>query len=163
MLGLVIAGLTGYGIVAGTLGGYHRITIRCGRIRIQTPSVSDARSTLETLSVNAAIERLHELDGQVICVVGALSLDFEGHCIDHIPKSEVAASDPGKSNISYPSSIWVTFDLEAIGCDYKWLKQFDKRHVRVVGMLRSPDPKFGGCGHFSLWPAEITVSAIEKK
>lgn len=114
---------------------------------------------MEHLSVNSAIERLSELDGQVICVVGALSLDFEGQCINHIPKAEVASSELGE----YASSIWVKFDLEAIGCDHKWLEQFDKRHVRVVGMLRSPAPEFGGCGHFSLWPAELIVNAIEKK
>lgn len=114
---------------------------------------------MEILSVNAVIERINELDGQVVCVVGSLSLDFEGQCINHIPKSEVASGEQGK----YPSSIWATFDLEAIGCDYKSLQQFDKRHVHLIGIIKAPNPKLGGCGHLSLWPAELIVKAIEKK
>jgi len=106
------------------------------------------------ISVNQAIEQLETLDGTVVEVYGAISLEFEGRCIMHIPRGEVTPDQ---------SSIWVDFDLNAIGQPEQWLKQFDGRHVRVTGILTAPDPLFGGCGHFSLWPAALLVTAIQKR
>lgn len=113
---------------------------------------------MDDLSVNSAIEQVSTLNGKLVTIVGALSLEFEGGCIDHIPQSENINDDRGP----YSSSIWIDFDLEAIGHNEVWLRQFDKRHVRVMGVLAAPLPEFGGCGHFSLWPAELMIKAIEK-
>ena len=109
--------------------------------------------------MNDAVEQIAALDGKVVSIVGALSLDFEGRCINHIPMSETIYGEFGESQ----SSIWADFDLEAIGHDVRWLRQFDKRYVRVLGVLAAPEPRFGGCGHLSMWPAEILIKAIEKK
>lgn len=107
-------------------------------------------------SVNQAIERVSDLQGAVVSIYGALSLEFEGCCITHIPRAEIRAD-------WYQSSIWADFDLNALGQPAQWLKQFDGRHVRVTGVLAGPEPEFGGCGHFSLWPAKLVITAIQKK
>ncbi|MEQ9022195.1 MAG: hypothetical protein RLN82_05485, partial [Pseudomonadales bacterium] len=111
---------------------------------------------LNPISVNAALDRLIELNGQMVNLVGALSLDFEGTCIYHIPKSECHSDEVG----TYQSSIWVNFDLAAMKQNEQWLQQYDDRHVRVEGRLAAPEKGFDGCGHFSLWPAKITVTKI---
>lgn len=115
---------------------------------------------INPISVNDAIDRLSELAGQEVVLVGSLALDFEGTCITHIPKNECRCRDD--ETCAFRSSIWITFDLTAINQREQWLGQFDGRHVRVTGVLHAPEKEFGGCGHFSLWPAEITVTAIEK-
>ena len=113
---------------------------------------------LNPISVQDAIDRLAELAGQNVSVFGSLSLEFEGTCINHVPKSE--ARDAGAG--TYESSIWVNFDLSAIKQRMQWLDQFDGRHVRVTGKLAGPLQGYEGCGHFSLWPAELNVTSIEK-
>lgn len=111
---------------------------------------------LNPISVNAALDRLIELNGQMVNLVGELSLDYEGTCITHIPKSECHSEKVG----TYQSGIWVNFDLAAMKQNEQWLQQYDGRHVRVEGRLSVPEKGFDGCGHFSLWPAEITVTKI---
>ena len=113
---------------------------------------------LNPISVNDAINRLLELAGQNISVFGSLSLEFEGTCINHIPNAE--SRDDGTG--TYQSSIWVNFDLAAINQREQWLDQFDGRHVRVTGKLAAPLDGYDGCGHFSMWPAELNVTSIEK-
>ena len=112
-----------------------------------------------TLTVNEAIDRLSELSGNDICISGELSLEFEGHCISHLPRAE-RLSDCGDG--IYSSSIWTRFDLNAIGQREQWLYQFDARIVTVAGQLYGPEPGYDGCGHFCLWPAGIVVSMIQK-
>ncbi|WP_404308179.1 hypothetical protein [Neorhodopirellula lusitana] len=115
---------------------------------------------METLSVNAAIERLDELAETDVAIFGQLSLDFEGQCISHLPRSErLAESEFGM----YTSSIWTRFDLGAIGQREQWLMQFDARNVVLHGAFYGPDPGYGGCGHFCLWPAGLVVRAIAKR
>ena len=113
---------------------------------------------LTPISVNDAIERLAELAGRIVCIFGSLSLEFEGTCICHTPKAESRNDGAGM----YQSSIWVHFDLAAINQSEQWLDQFDGRHVRVSGTLMAPQHGYDGCGHLSLWPAELNVTSIEK-
>lgn len=108
------------------------------------------------LSVNETIKRLTELSGQRVSVKGRLSLEFEGTCVEHVPKSENLDTGAG----TFGSSIWVDFDLTAINQSEQWLQQFDGRHVCLTGLLAAPDPEFGGCGHFSMWPAALIVDGI---
>ena len=110
------------------------------------------------ISVNETIDRLVELNKQNVSVFGILSLESEGQCITHVPNSECRSNDVGK----YESSIWVNFNLDAIGQREQWLDQFDGRHVRLDGILNGPRAGYDGCGHFSMWPAEMTVALIEK-
>jgi hypothetical protein len=113
---------------------------------------------INPLSVNDTIDRLTELAGQEVSLFGSLALDFEGTCINHIPKSECRDNGIG----TYQSSIWVNFDLAAINQREQWLGQFDGRHVRLTGTLVAPLDGYDGCGHFSMWPAELNVKSIEK-
>jgi hypothetical protein len=137
----------------------NRRVVVCTRLRktwlIGTGTVA---AMVNPISVNDAIDRLPELSGQIVSVFGSLSLDFEGTCINHIPKTESRDDETG----TYQSSIWVNFDLAAIKQREHWLDQFDGRHVRVAGRLAAPLKGYGGCGHFSMWPAELNVTAIEK-
>ncbi len=110
------------------------------------------------IAVNDAIDRLTELAGQNVSVFGSLSLDLEETCINHIPKVE--SRDDGTG--THQSSIWINFDLAAINQCKRWLDQFDGCHVRVMGKLLEPLDGYDGCGHFSLWPAELHVTMIEK-
>jgi len=86
------------------------------------------------ISVNDAIDRLPELAGQSVSILGWLSLEFEGTSINHIPKSESRDCGIGTSQ----SSIWVDFDLTAINPREEWLEQFAGRHVRITGELEAP-------------------------
>lgn len=110
------------------------------------------------ISVNEAIDRLTELAGQAVSVFGSLALDFEGTCINHVPKTERRADEIG----TYQSSIWVNFDLAAINQPEQWLDQFDARHVRLGGKLEAPIDGYDGCGHLSLWPGQLNVTSIEE-
>jgi len=109
------------------------------------------------ISVNDAIDRLSELAGQRISLFGSLSLDFEGTCVSHIPKAERR----GDGTSTYQSSIWVNFDIAAFKQLAQWLHQFDGRHVRLTGTLMPPLDGYEGCGHFSMWPAELVVTSID--
>ena len=112
----------------------------------------------DPISVNDVLKQLDTLSGQQITVYGTLSLDFEGTCLSHIPKSERYFDDGGQ----YPSSIWVNFDLAKIGQREQWLQQFDWRNVALDGIIAAPNVGYDGCGHFSMWPAEITAIGIRK-
>jgi len=114
---------------------------------------------MDTLSVNATLERLNELVGTDVAIFGQLSLEFEGHCISHLPRSERL---PEYDSGLYASSIWTRFDLDAIGQREQWLMQFDARKVVLLGSLYGPDSGYDGCGHFCLWPAGLVVRAIAK-
>jgi hypothetical protein len=111
------------------------------------------------MSVHEALDQLSELKGCTVVIYGRLKLDFEDTCLDHLPQSEHRE----KTDRVDPSSIWASFDLNAIGHPEAWLNQFDRRHVEVAGTLIGPLPEFDGCGHFSFWPAEIIVTSIQKR
>lgn len=114
---------------------------------------------VEPISVNEALDRLQELGGQTITIFGVLSLDFEGACISHIPKHERRDKGDG----AYQSSIWTYYDLQTMNINEATLMQLDGKHVVLSGTLKGPEAGFGGCGHFSLWPAEIIVTHVGKR
>lgn len=42
-------------------------------------------------------------------------------------------------------------------------KKMRKRKILIVeGTLHRPASSLGGCGHFSLWPAEIVARTLER-
>ena len=92
---------------------------------------------MDTLSVNAVLDRLDGLVGTKVAVFSQLSLDFERHCISHLPR---AARLPESNSTRYTSSIWTRFDLDALGQREQWLMQFDGRSVVVQGTLYGPIP-----------------------
>jgi len=106
-----------------------------------------------TFSVNEAIEYLDGLAGKDISVRGLLTFQFENVSLSHVPLSERA---PG-----YDSSIWLTVGNGSLRFDPKVCERLRGKVVIVEGTLIKPDPRFGGCGHFSLWPAEIVARTLD--
>lgn len=113
------------------------------------------------ISVNEAIDRLEELDGQDVEIFGALSLEFEGTCITHIPRDERWDRHKGGCH-HYGSSIWTNYDLDRMGVTEEALRQFDRRQIVDSGKLKKPAAGSAGCGHFSLWPTEMDVANVQK-
>jgi hypothetical protein len=107
-----------------------------------------------TFSVNEAIEMLDGLAGRDIRVRGLLNYEFENVSLNHVPLAERAEG--------YASSIWLTAGAGALSFDEKACQRLHGKVVVVQGALQKPDPKFGGCGHMSLWPAELVSRTLER-
>jgi hypothetical protein len=107
-----------------------------------------------TFSVNEAIEMLDGLAGKDIRVRGLLSFELENVSLNHVPSAERAAG--------YESSIWLSVGSGTLSFDEKVCKSLHGKVVVVQGTLQKPNPKFGGCGHMSLWPAEIVSRTLER-
>lgn len=106
-----------------------------------------------TFSVNEAIEMLDGLAGKDIRVRGLLSFEFENVSLSHVAFADRA---PG-----YGSSIWLTVGAGSLNFNEKVCEGLHGKVVVVEGVLCKPNPKFGGCGHMSLWPAEIVARTLE--
>lgn len=126
---------------------------------LKWPEVND--EIIMLISVHEAIDSLDELNGVTVEIYGVLSLEYEGQCITHIPESEQRDSNEATGDF-YRSSIWTNYNFELMGITEEMLDHFNNREVRVTGLIRGPAPGYSGCGHFSLWPAEINVVALEK-
>ena len=109
---------------------------------------------MEILSVNEVIDNLNKYHGKNIYVRGVLTWEFENFSICHIPKSE-------RKDESYGSSIWLSCSPHLKFQDHV-MQKLDYKTILVEGKVQAPDPEFGGCGHFSLWPAEIIATDIER-
>ncbi|RYD82423.1 MAG: hypothetical protein EOP84_09420 [Verrucomicrobiaceae bacterium] len=107
-----------------------------------------------TFSVNEAIEMLDGLAGKDIRVRGLLSFEFENVSLNHVQLADRAEG--------YASSVWLTVGSGAVSVDEEVCQRLHGKVVVVQGTLHKPDPKFGGCGHMSLWPAEIVSRTIER-
>ncbi len=108
----------------------------------------------EPISVNEAIQNLPALANQDISVTGVLSFDFEEVSISHWPKAE--------RNDGYMSSIWLSTGSGGLQFDRTACAQLSGKRVVVQGMLSAPDPRLGGCGHMSMWPAELVARTLER-
>ena len=96
---------------------------------------------------------LDGLAGKDVRVCGLLSFEFENVSLNHVPLADRASG--------YASSIWLTVGSGSLSFDEKVCKRLHGKVVVVEGTLLKPDPKFGGCGHMSLWPAEIISRTLE--
>jgi hypothetical protein len=108
---------------------------------------------VQPITVNEAIENLATLAGQDVSIVGEFSFHFEDVSLSHLPKSE--------RRDGYRSSIWIGTGSGALRFDLRACKQLSGKQVVVEGMLFSPVQGFGGCGHMSLWPAEMLARSLE--
>ncbi len=108
---------------------------------------------IEPLSVNQALCSLERLAGEDVSVTGVLSFDFEDASINHWPSGE---RDEG-----YKSSIWLSTGSGSLQFDMQVCKRLSGKRVLVQGRLFRPDSSLGGCGHFSMWPAEILVRSLQ--
>lgn len=106
-----------------------------------------------TLTVNEILERFPTFNGRLTEVVGLLAWRFENQSLEHAVWAER----------SERSKLWLEVDEETPVLDVELLTRWDGKRVIVTGVLRGPDPKFGGCGHFSLWPAELLVRSIRRE
>ena len=117
------------------------------------------------LSVNEAIEQLEDLASTNVEIYGVLSLEFEGTCLIHIPKNEHRPDELRESAIGnclmYGSSIWVEFRLKKRGGPREGVSSLDGQHIVARGRLKGPEARLGGCGHFSMWPAELMITNIK--
>ena len=113
---------------------------------------------MPTYSVNEAIESLEWLAGKDIRVRGLLSFQFENVSLSHVLLADRA---PG-----YASSIWLSVGNGTLNFDERICERLHGKVVVVVvvveGTLQGPAPSLGGCGHFSLWPAEIVARTLER-
>jgi hypothetical protein len=105
------------------------------------------------LSVNEALKRIDELAGSDICVRGLLTFEFENVSITHLPRAE--RYDGGMS------SIWLSTGHGALSFNQDKCKSLSGKIVVVEGTLLKPRPPFAGCGHMSLWPAELLARTLD--
>ena len=106
-----------------------------------------------TFSVNEVVEHLEGMAGKDVAVRGMLSFEFENVSLSHVPLFERAAG--------YASSVWLRVGDGSLGFDPDVCERLRGKVVIVEGTLLKPDARFGGCGHFSLWPAEIVARTLE--
>jgi hypothetical protein len=107
-----------------------------------------------TYEVNEALAMSAGLAGKTVRVRGLLSFAFENVSLNHVAFAE---REPG-----YASSIWLEL---GDGSGVLGVSACEKWHGKVVvveGTLALPDPKFRGCGHLSLWRAELVARKIER-
>lgn len=104
---------------------------------------------MNPLSVNEALSRLDQLDGQPVVVSGALSFEFENVSLNHVPRSS-------RHENTYESSIWLSVGCGAIGFNEAVCERWHGKIVIVEGVLHVRDPKMGA-GHMGLWPATLLV------
>ena len=105
------------------------------------------------LSVNEALARLAELNGQDVCVEGILSFSFDDVCISHFPA--------GEQRDNYQSSIWLIVGNGALGFDQEVCRRLSGRRVVVEGTLGSASATMG-CGHMGLWPADLLARTLRR-
>jgi hypothetical protein len=105
------------------------------------------------LSVNAAVDALDKLAGEDVFVTGVLHFGFEDVSLNHWPQLE--------RRDGYQSSIWLFAGFGSLGFDPTACERMSGKRVLVRGSLLKPDPALGGCGHFSLWPAELQARTLE--
>ena len=108
---------------------------------------------MPTYSVNEAIDLLDGLEGKNIRVRGLLTFEFENISLNHVPLFE--------RQDGYASSLWLSVGTGSLSFDEQ-CNALNGKVVIVEGTLLKPDPKFGGCGHFSLWPAEVLAHTLER-
>jgi hypothetical protein len=112
--------------------------------------LSIVKSMNITLSVNEAIKQLAMVRETQISIQGLLEFEFEATALWHFPKAERVNG--------YGSSIWLRTDKFN---HETWFRLHGKR-VLITGVLHEPDAT-GGCGHMSLWPAELEAFSIERQ
>jgi len=109
---------------------------------------------MEILSVNEVIENLDKYAGKNVYLQGVLVWEFENISICHLPRAE-------RKEGFFESSIWLSCS-PGLKFEDRVMQKIAHKPVLIEGKVLAPDPKFGGCGHLSGWPAEIVATDIEK-
>ena len=103
------------------------------------------------VSVREALEKLDELDGKLVELVGTLNVDHEDYCINEFSPPEAVDLE---SRWARNSSIWTSYGRRFSNVE---LQKLHQKEAVLVGYIRKPQHGYDGCGHFSGWPAEIEV------
>ena len=109
---------------------------------------------MKILSVNEVIENLNEYAGKNVYLQGVLVWEFENVSICHLPRAE-------RKKGFIESSIWLRCN-PVLQFEERGMQKLSQKSVLVEGRILAPDPKLGGCGHLSGWPAEIVATDIEE-
>ncbi|MBB6052743.1 hypothetical protein [Armatimonas rosea] len=109
---------------------------------------------MKPLSINQALDQLDSLAGTEVIVYGQLGFEFEHVALYHLPKAERRGE--------IESSLWISVGTGSLGFDRDVCRRWHGKTVRIEGKLLKPSPFFGGCGHGSLWPAEILARTIQR-
>jgi hypothetical protein len=112
-----------------------------------------------TRTVNETLESLSTYDGSAVEVVGLLKWSFENQSLEHSVRAERGDAQTRATR----SELWLEVDEKTPALDDDQLERLSGKRVIVTGILKSPDPKFGGCGHFSLWPAAVLIRSIARE
>lgn len=108
-----------------------------------------------SLSVNAAVDQLPVNGGRCIVVHGILHFRFEDVSLRHYPVSECRDNE-------YDSAIWLSEGTGSIRFNRPVLARWRGKRVVVTGTVYGPSRGFRGCGHMSLFAAEMLVTSIDR-
>ena len=106
------------------------------------------------LTVNQALDDLPKLAGQDVSIQGILHFEFEDIAVYHFPQSE--------RKEDCQSAIWLSTGMGGLGFNEDACQRLNGKRVVVTGTLFQPDPHFGGCGHMSVFPAELLARTLER-
>jgi hypothetical protein len=116
------------------------------------------------ISVNEAIDRLDELEGQPVEIYGLLSFERDNHSLSHFPRAECRTVQKGIHTFD-ASSIWIEFNVGSIQPNGPVLTRWQGRRVAIFGVLHDPlkdTPWSRGRSYMSQWLAEIVPYSIER-
>jgi hypothetical protein len=116
------------------------------------------------ISVNEALDRLDELEGQPVEIYGLLSFERDDHGRWHFPKAERHAVQKGVHTFD-GSRIWVAFNNGSIQPNIPVISRWHGRRVAIFGVHNGPPkdtPWSRGRSYMSLWLAEIVPYSIER-
>ncbi|WP_338844800.1 hypothetical protein V8J88_14230 [Massilia sp. W12] len=108
---------------------------------------------MQTISVKAALAQLDVLAGQDVTLEGILHFAFERIALEHYPLSESAG---------HSSSLSLWTGAGSLGFDVEACRKLNGKRVLAQGTLSGPDPRLGGCGHMSAYPAELLLRYLTK-
>ncbi|MEQ1501999.1 MAG: GTPase HflX [Myxococcota bacterium] len=150
--GLAISALTGEGLEA-LLDRVERTLFRARaaeKTRLEQPDEApDGIAADPPRTVHDVIDHLPSLGGREVDVAGILTLGADGDHLSHFPRAE-------HRNGIESSSLWATFDAQALGRDREALSPWNTRRVIVHGVI-TPDR-----GAWGLFPGGIRVTRITK-
>ena len=113
------------------------------------------------LAVNELVDRIADLHGKPVAVVGLLTFEFENISVDHYPKAERRNDTYDVGSPCNPSSIWLAFGAGSMRPSERVLSSWNGKRVRVTGIAYGSRGAMG-CGHLGGWACEIEPYSIER-
>jgi hypothetical protein len=116
------------------------------------------------ISVNEAIDRLDEIEGQPVEIYGILCFDFEDYTLWHFPKAERRTIEKERTTFN-GSSIWIEFMRGSLQPNTPVLDRWHGHRVAIFGFLNGPymdNSYIQGRGHMGGCIAEIVPYSIER-